>query len=102
MSIDINKYEGSIFACQLALKMLMEDTTNHFIQRKNAETIYEWLGWIECSIDELCYVSYDKSLFILKALEKYNSTKIFESNIVFFYDDAMNSLKYQINNMQKK
>ena len=79
------------------LKMLLEDTTNDFIQRKNAETIFEWLGWIECSIDELCYVSYDKSLFILKALEKYNSTKIFELNEVLYYNVALNSLKYQIN-----
>ena len=99
MTLDLNKYEkgvGPIFACQLSIKLFIEDTTNNFTQRKYAETIYEWLGLFEGSIDELCNVSYDKSVFILKALEKYEiNTK--DSNLLLNYGDSISSLKYQIN-----
>lgn len=101
--IDLDKYEkgvGPIFACQLSIKLFISDTTNDFIQRKYAETIYKWLGLIECSIDDLCYVSYDKSVFILKVLEKYEINTI-DSNILLNYGDAIDSLKYQINLIKK-
>lgn len=97
MSFDLNKYEkgvGAIFACQLSIKLFIEDTTNEFNCRKYAESIYEWLGLIEYSIDELCEVSYDKSVFILNALEKYEiNTR--DSNLLLNYGDAISSLKYQ-------
>ena len=98
MTFDLNKYEkgiGSIFACQLSIKLFIEDITNEFTQRKYAETIYEWLGLFEGSIDELCEASYDKSVFILKALEKYEINTI-DSNLLLNYGDAIGSLKYQI------
>jgi hypothetical protein len=98
LKFDINKYEkgvGPIFACQLAIKSFIEETTC-FIDRKYSETIYEWLGLLECSIDELFKVSYDKSVFILKVLEKYDiNTK--DSNLLLNYDEAISSLKYQFN-----
>lgn len=98
MTFDLNKYEkgvGPLFACQLSIKLFIEDITNDFIQREYAETIYEWLGLFEGSIDELCAVSYDKSVFILKALEKYDiNTR--DSNLLLNYGDAISSLKYQI------
>lgn len=97
--IDIHEYEkgvGPIFACQLSIKMFIEDLTNDFTQRKYAETIYEWLGMFDDSIDELCAVSYDKSVFILKALERYEiNTR--DSNLILNYGDAIGSLQYQIN-----
>ena len=99
MSFDLNKYEkgvGPIFACQLSIKLFIEDITNNFVQRKYAETIYEWLGLIECSIDDLCKESYDKSVFILEALKKYE-IKTKNSNILLNYGDAIGSLKYQFN-----
>ena len=99
MTFDMNKYEkgvGPIFACQLSIKLFIEDTTNDFVVRKYAETIFEWLGLIECSIDELCEISYDKSVFILEVLEKYEINTI-DSNILLNYGDAVASLKYQIN-----
>lgn len=103
MTFDLNKYEkgvGPIFACQLSIKLFIEDTTNNFTQRKHAETIYEWLGLFEGSIDELCKVSYPKSVFILKALEKYKiNTR--DSNLLLNYSDAISSLKYQINLIKK-
>ena len=99
MSFDLNKYEkgvGTIFACQLSIKLFIEDIRNDFNTRKYAETIYEWLGLFEGSIDELCNVSYDKSVFILKALEKYEiNTR--DSNLLLNYEDSISSLKYQIN-----
>ena len=98
MTFDLNKYEkgiGSIFACQLSIKLFIEDITNEFTQRKYAETIYEWLGLFEGSIDKLCEASYDKSVFILKALEKYEINTI-DSNLLLNYGDAIGSLKYQI------
>lgn len=98
MTFDLNKYEkgvGSIFACQLSIKLFIEDMTNDFTQRKYAETIYEWLGLFEGSIDELYKVSHDKSAFILKILEKYEiNTK--DSNLLLNYNNAIDSLKYQI------
>ena len=60
---------------------------------------------LECTIDELCLISYHKSTFILKTLLKYEiNTK--NSNILLNYYDAIDSLKYQIdlinvNNKQK-
>lgn len=99
MTFNLNKYEkgvGSIFACQLSIKLFIEDITNDYNQRKYAETTYKWLGTFEGTIDELCKVSFDKSMFILKALEKYEiDTK--DSNILLNYYNAIESLKYQIN-----
>ena len=98
MTFELNKYEkavGPIFACQVSIQLYIEDITNDFTSRKNAETIYEWLGLFEGSIDELCQFSYDKSVFILNALKKYNiNTR--DSNLLLNYDDAIGSLTYQI------
>jgi len=98
MAINLDKYEkgvGPIFSCQLSIKLFIEDTTNDIIQHKYAETIYEWLGLIECSIDELCEISYDKSVFILKALHKYKINSN-DSNKILNYGEAIDSLKYQV------
>ena len=98
MTFDPNKYEkgvGPIFACQHSVKLFIEDVSNDFIHRKYAETVYEWLGLFEGSIDDLCQVSCDKSVFILKALEKYDiNTR--DSNLLLNHGDAVSSLKYQI------
>ena len=103
MTFDLNKYEkgvGPIYACQLSIKLFIEDITNDFTQRKYAETIYEWLGLFEGSIDELCEVSFDKSVFILKVLEKYEiNTR--NSNLLLNYGDAVGSLKYSIDLINK-
>lgn len=93
----INKYEkavGPLFACQLAIKLFIEDTTNSAETCLHAETIYKWLGSVECSVNELFAVSYDNSIFILDALEKYQ-IKTSDSNLLLNYSDAIESLKYQ-------
>ena len=98
MSFDLNKYEkavGPLFACQLSLQLFIEDTTNDIIQRNYAETIYEWLGTVETSVDELCDISYDKSVFILEVLQKYMKTQL-DLKIIFYYGEAIGSLKHQI------
>lgn len=98
MSFDLNKYEkavGPLFACQLSIQLFIEDTTNDIIQRNYAETIYEWLGTIETTVDELCEVSYEKSVFIFEVLQKYMKTKL-DLNIIFYYGEAIGSLKHQI------
>ena len=98
MSFDLNKYEkavGPLFACQLSIQLFIEDTTNDIIQRNYAETIYEWLGLLEASVDELCDISYDKSVFILEVLQKYMKTKL-DLNIIFYYGEAIGSLQWQI------
>jgi hypothetical protein len=104
MSFDLNKYEkavGPLFACQLSLQLFIEDTTNDIIQRNYAETIYEWLGTVETTIDELCEVSYEKSLFIFEVLKNYMKTNI-DLNIIFYYGDAIGSLQYQIDYRKNK
>jgi len=96
MTFDLTTYEkgvGPIWACQLSIKSFIEDLTNDFTLRKYAETIYEWLGTLEASIDDLFDLSYDYSHFILKALEKYINTN--DSNLLLFYYDALGSLKFQ-------
>jgi hypothetical protein len=96
-TIELKKYEngvGPLFACQLSLKMLIEDIRNDYSHRKTAETIYEWLGNYEGSIDELYEVSSEKSVFILEALEKYDINTT-DSNLLLNYIDAIGSLKYQ-------
>lgn len=103
ITFNLDKYEkgvGPIFACQLSIKLFIEDMTNDFAQRKYAKTIYEWLGSFEGSVDELCEFSYNKSKFILKLLKKYKiNTK--DSNLLLNYGDAVESLKYQINLIEK-
>ena len=96
--INLDKYEkgvGPLFACQVSIILFIEDMTNDATQRKYAETLYEWLGLVECSIDELCEKSYDRSLFILKTLEKYKMNTR-DSNLLLNYGDAMGSLQFQI------
>jgi len=95
---DANRYEkgvGSIFSCQIAIQSYIEDTQNNPTQRIYAETIYEWLGVLECTIDELCEKSYEYSVFILDALKKYEPN-FQNSNLLLNYDNAIQSLKYQI------
>lgn len=81
-------------ACQLSVKQFIEDGTNDMERRKYAETIYQWLGEAECTVDELVAISYEKSKFVLEALEKY-SIETTDSNLIMHYGDAVNSLKYQ-------
>ena len=103
MSFELDKYEnaiGAMRAAQIALQLFIKDTANELHERQYAETIYEWLGLFEGSIDELCEASYDKSVFILKALEKYEiNTR--DSNLLLNYGDAISSLKYQIDLIKK-
>ena len=97
MEFVLDRYEkavGPLFACQLSLQMFIEDTTNEYDNRKYAETIYEWLGSIECTIDELCNMSYEKSIFILNVLKKYKITN--DSNLIINYGDAIDSLEWQV------
>lgn len=103
MSFNFNNYEkaiGPLFACQISIQMFIEDMTNDSTQRKYAESIYEWLGLTEYSIDELCEVSYEKSLFILETLKKYQINTC-DSNLLLNYGDAISSLNYQIDLIKK-
>jgi len=52
------------------------------------------LGSLELTIDELFEESYEKSVFILEILKKYELNK-FDSNIILNYIDAVESLTYQ-------
>lgn len=94
MEFQLDKYEkavGSMYAVQLSLQLFIEDTTNDISKRRYAETIYEWLGLIEHTIDELFDISYEKSVFIMEVLEKYKVNTL-DSNIIINYNDAIESL----------
>ena len=70
MSFELDKYEnavGAMRAAQISLQLFIKDTANELNERQYAETIYEWLGSLEATIDKLMEISIDKSLFILKA-----------------------------------
>lgn len=90
---------GEMYACQLSLKLYIEDATNEVVRRKYAERIYEWLGTLECSIDDLCQLSVSKTNFILYVLQKYNPI-VLSLEVAVNYSYAIDSLKSQINMMQ--
>lgn len=95
--IDLNKYKkgkGPLLACQLSIKLFIEDMTNDIIQRKYAEEIYKWLGNITNPIEDLSFVSYNKSLFILVVLQKYEVDRK-DVNIFEDYLLALKSLLFQ-------
>lgn len=100
MSIELDKYEhavGAMRAAQIALQIFTKDPANELQERKYAETIYEWLGSLEATMDELMKISVDKSFFILNALEKYSlSPTMYDSNTILNYIYAIDSLRYQI------
>lgn len=100
MDFELNKYEnavGPMRSAQIALQIFIKDPANDLQDRKYAETIYEWLGSLEATIDELMKISIDKTFFILRALKKYSLNPIlYDSNAILNYDYAIHSLKYQI------
>ncbi len=87
---------GPLYACQLSLKTYINDDNNPLMKREYAKTIYNWLGSLECTIDELCTLSHEKSRFILDVIKKYD-IKETDSNLLLNYIDAMGSLEYQLN-----
>jgi len=99
MSFELDKYEhavGAMRAAQIALQLFIKDTANELHERQYAETIYEWLGSLEATIDELMEISIDKTSFILRALEKYSlNTILYDSNTILNYIYAIDSLRYQ-------
>lgn len=100
MSFELDKYEhavGAMRAAQIALQLFIKDTANELHERQYAETIYEWLGSLEDTIDKLMEISIDKTLFILRALEKYSlNSNLYDYNIILNYIYAIDSLRYQI------
>ena len=99
MSFELDKYEhavGAMRAAQIALQLFIKDTANELHERQYAETIYEWLGSLEATIDELMEISIDKTSFILRALEKYSlNSNLYDSNTILNYIYAIDSLRYQ-------
>ena len=97
MEFNPDKYEnavGPMRAAQISLQLFITDTNNDVSLRKDAETIYEWLGKAECTIDELFEICCEKSNFVLDILHKYqiNTTN---SNLIMNYSDAIESLEFQ-------
>jgi len=101
MSFNIKKYEQSVgpaYACQLSLKLFIEDNKNELSLREKAELLYEWLGYSEADIDFLFELqSYEICLFMIDVLEKYPLTNTNDSNLMMQYNDAYDSLIYQKN-----
>lgn len=100
MEFNPEKYEnavGPMRAAQISLQLFITDTNNSISLRKDAETIYEWLGKAECTIDELFEISDEKSNFILNVLHKY-PINTNNSNLIMNYCDAIESLEYQKKN----
>ena len=97
MNFEPDKYQkavGALRSGQLSLQSFINDVSNDISEREYAETLYEWIGKTERTIDELFEVSYEKSVFILKVLEIYN-LDAFDLNIILNYADALESLKFQ-------
>jgi hypothetical protein len=86
---------GAIYACQLAVQLYIADETNEIMCRKYGEIICAWLGMVECTVDELVDLSFEKSKFILQALTKYNPI-VKNPEICVEYAEAKDSLQYQI------
>lgn len=97
MEFNPDKYEnavGPMRAAQISLQLFIADFNNDVPLRKYAETIYEWLGKAECTIDELFEICDKKSHFVLDVLHKYPINTI-DSNLIMNYDDAVESLEFQ-------
>ena len=101
VDIDLTGYAkgvGPIYACQECLKLYINDKTNEYITRRFGQLIYEWLGTLDCTIDELLDLSLVKTKFILMALEKYKPDTT-DSDLVMNYGEAVESLTYQMNQL---
>lgn len=104
MEFNSNKYEnavGPMRAAQISLQLFIADTNNSISLRKYAETIYEWLGKAECTIDELFEICNERSNFILDVLHKY-PINTNNSNLIINYGEAVESLEFQKNYIVKK
>jgi len=103
MEFNLDKYEiavGPMRTVQISLHLFIADTNNNIYLRKYAETIYEWLGKAECTIDELFEICYKKSNFVLDVLHKYPINTI-DSNLIMNYNDAIESLEFQKKTLYK-
>lgn len=85
---------GPLRASQISLELFIADFNNDISLRKYAETIYGWLGELECTIDELFEICDEKSNFVLDVLHKY-PIKTINSNLIMNYGEAIESLEYQ-------
>lgn len=97
MEFNPNKYEnavGPMRAAQISLQLFITDFNNDVSLRKYAETIYEWLGKAECTIDELFEICNERSNFILDVLHKY-PINTNNSNLIMNYNEAIETLEFQ-------
>ena len=85
---------GPMRAAQISLELFITDTNNDISLRKYAETIFKWLGELECTIDELFEICSEKSNFVLNVLHKY-PIKSINSNLLMNYGDTVESLEFQ-------
>lgn len=88
---------GPMRVAQISLQLFIADTNNDISLHKYAETIYKWLGELECTIDELFEICREKSNFVLDVLHKY-PIKSIDSNLIMNYGEAIESLEFQKKN----
>jgi len=93
---DCEKAVGPMFAAQSAIKCFANDTTKSILERCNAMVLYDWIGSVDATIDELINYSASNCKFILKCLNDYQHNLPTNSNFVMNFGDAVSSLKYQL------
>ena len=97
--INFDDYEqavGPLYACQCALKESVNDLTNSASHRRDALVIYDCLGSLEATVDELIELSPWASEFLLKEMKKYGEGLSTDSNYLLNFEDAIKSLTYQL------
>lgn len=93
---DCEKAVGPMFAAQSAIKCFANDTTKSISERCNAMILYDSIGTIDTTIDELIHWSPSACSFILKCLNDYKNNLPTNSNFVMNFGYAVSSLKYQL------
>ncbi len=85
---------GPLFACQQSVQLFI-DATEDLNEREYATKVLHFLGSFEGSVDDLCEYSYFYANFIYEALLKYPLITS-DSYLLWNYGDALDSLKYQL------
>jgi len=93
---DCKKAVGPMFVGQSALKCFANDKKKSISERCNAMILYDWIGHIDATINELITQSPSACDFILKCLREYQNDLPKNSNFVMNFGYAVESLEYQL------
>ena len=81
---------------QCSLKSVIMDDVNCLSDRWDAMVLYAWIGSLEANIDELVFHSSWAAEIIVEAMKKYGPAFPNDSNFLYHYSEALDSLQYHL------